>query len=682
MKRSLFIACLTLSVFLPATADESPRPDIIQRIYQYASTVDTSMASGNTTYSYTRFKLNVERKNPTLLLVPSVYAIAHSGQREYVGETYSRITIRHFGDYEAKQQLRITTVPHRWHTMKAVVKYLTPYIYNETVIEDYLLSPFNRKNRKFYQYTADTLREGTIHITYKPKRNNTQLVTGDALADPVTGQILKCSFAGEYDMVNFWLTLYMGRKGYQTLLPEKCNLRTRFRFIRSKVTGSYVAYYNLPQMLTDSIEDENDYEKMCFVRPDTLDQYSENLYKAMFAKQRDRDSARAASDGQTRKNNWVKKVMWDMIGDNLLNRVKTNFGMNNQGYIRLNPILNPLYMGYDHRRGFTYKFDLRFAYQFSSNSELSSRLKAGYAFKQKQFYYRIPVFLYYNKRRNGFIKLEIGNGNHIGSLSVRRDVEKEIPDTTGMNLPSFDLLNEFKQTDIRLMTNYELSDYVGLQFGALYQKRVAVNKAAFEALGYQWVYRSFAPLVQLQVRPWGWNGPTFTADYDRSIRSVFKSNTAYERLEFNAEYIHRLHKLKSVQMRVGTGFYTWKDKRAYFLNYENFQENNLPGGWNDDWSGEFELLRSDTYNTSEYYIRSNVTYESPLLLLSWIPKLGHFMEMERIYLSVLDVKNIHPYVEVGYGFTTRLFSCGMFVSNGKGNRVFGCKFGFELFRHW
>ena len=135
-------------------------------------------------------------------------------------------------------------------------------------------------------------------------------------------------------------------------------------------------------------------------------------------------------------------------------------------------------------------------------------------------------------------------------------------------------------------------------------------------------------------------------------------------------------------MRIGTGFYTWKDSKAYFLNYENFQENNLYGGWNDDWSGEFELLRSDTYNTSDYYLRANVSYESPLLMLSWLPWLGHYMEMERIYCSVLDVQNIHPYVELGYGFTTRLISCGFFVSNGRGNRSFGFKFGFELFRHW
>ena len=108
----------------------------------------------------------------------------------------------------------------------------------------------------------------------------------------------------------------------------------------------------------------------------------------------------------------------------------------------------------------------------------------------------------------------------------------------------------------------------------------------------------------------------------------------------------------------------------------------IPGGWNDDWSGGFELLRSDNYNASNYYIRANFTYESPLLLLSWLPLVGHYMETERIYFSALDVRNAHPYLELGYGFTSRVVSVGFFVSNGKNNRSVGCKFGFELFRHW
>lgn len=682
MKRNLTICLLALTLTTPIWAAESPDTGLIYRIFRYASTVDRSDMADSVSFAYNRFRFSIDRKDPTLLLVPSVYTIAHSGEREYVGESYSRVTFHNQRGFYAEPVLRFTTVPRQHHTMMVLAKYLTPNIYNETVIEDYLLSPFNRGNRRYYRYSVSDNGNGLAEVFFMPRRKNTQLVNGDAIVEISTGRVISCSFSGEYDMINFWLTIEMGRDGWRSLMPKKCVLRSRFRFIRNKINGRMVAYYDLPKILPDSLEEDYDYQKMCLVRPDTLESLEQSIYDKAFIAKQVSDSIQQIKAGMLPKNNWVKTVLWDMIGDNVLNHVKTHFGLNNQGYMRLNPILNPLYMGYNNNKGFIYKFDLRFSYQFNNNTEFSTRLKAGYAFKQHQFYYRLPVFLYFNKRKNGYFQIEVGNGNHIRNQSVRRDIELQQPDTTGLNLPNFDLLNEFKQNDFRFIFNYNFHSRLGFQIGSLYQRRVALYKQPFEALRWEWKYSSFAPFVELQIRPWGWAGPVFTADYDRSIKGILKSNTGYERFELNADYIHRIHKLQSIQMRIGTGFYTWKDSKAYFLNYENFQENNLYGGWNDDWSGEFELLRSDTYNTSDYYLRANVSYESPLLMLSWLPWLGHYMEMERIYCSVLDVRNVHPYVELGYGFTTRLISCGFFVSNGHGNRSFGFKFGFELFRHW
>ena len=82
-------------------------------------------------------------------------------------------------------------------------------------------------------------------------------------------------------------------------------------------------------------------------------------------------------------------------------------------------------------------------------------------------------------------------------------------------------------------------------------------------------------------------------------------------------------------------------------------------------------------------MRANITYESPLMTLAWIPWAGRFMEKERIYVNALTVKGLHPYMEYGYGFATRLFSTGIFVSqkNGKFDGI-GFRFGVELFRQW
>ena len=107
--------------------------------------------------------------------------------------------------------------------------------------------------------------------------------------------------------------------------------------------------------------------------------------------------------------------------------------------------------------------------------------------------------------------------------------------------------------------------------------------------------------------------------------------------------IINMSRRRSLSLRLGSGFYTQKGDHWYFVDYTNFRYNNLPGGWNDDWAGEFELLNSGWYNASDYYVRSNVTYESPALFAAWLPWVGRFIENERYYVNALMVRHLHPY---------------------------------------
>lgn len=677
---SLLLALGCILFAMPAHAIKKNKLSLLRSIHTYGTTIDTSNVFQSTSYAYTKANIRVERRNVTLKLVPSAYVVTRGKEREFLSENYSRVKVWGLNDYKVEPLLRISTIPHSKRPMPNFSKFLTPDIYDETIVANSLLSPFYPSNFRFYIYKIEPLANDTVNITFKPKRKSTQLVRGNAKVDQLTGRIISVNFKGEFDMTQFWVSMEMNQHGFQSLFPKKCEGLFLFKFCGNNVSGHYKNYMGLPEVLRDTvINTDNAASLMERVRPECLNENEQGIYARKIEKIK-QDSLQAAQDSTSHKRKWVKNVLWDVVGDNVLNRVKSNFGMNNRGYVRLNPVLNPLYMGYDHRRGFTYKIDVRASYQLNDNSEISGRFKGGYTFKQKQFFFRLPIYYYFNRHMNGYWKFEIGNGNHISNQSVRRDIMKS-PFITPVMVDA-DLLNDFKQTDTRLVLNYDISPVFGFQIGALYQLRRAVNHDTFHKLGWKAIYSSFAPIVELQVRPWGWDGPIFSANYDRAIKGVMKTNTSYERIETNAEYIHRINRLQSMQMRFGGGFYTMKSRQAYFLNYENFQENNIPGGWNDDWSGEFELLRSDTYNTSDYYVRANFTYESPLLLLSWLPLVGHYMEMERIYLSTLDASGIHPYIELGYGFTTHLFSIGFFVSSGQGNRSVGCKFGFELFSKW
>jgi len=680
---NIYIRCFTVILIILYTtisvkASDKARPDkmLLDRIFKYEGSIDTVNIPKYSAYSYTKYSLFVKKRNITLLAVPTMWSVAHGGKRRYLGETYEKINFKGFNNYNVEKITELSTIPHNRNTMTTVLKYLTPEIYSPTIFNGDILSPFNSGNRVYYKYLVTFLLNGTAKIDFKPKMNNTQLIKGQALVDYNSGKIISASMKGEYDMVNFSLEINMGEDGIKSLLPTDVKLLCRFRFFGNVTEGQFQAFYGLPQLVSDSIKNQKDI--LAQVRPVPLTSEESLLYKIDEETNARKDSV--DSTDVNRNENKIKKVLWDIVGDNVVNRIKSNFGKNNEGYLKINPILNPLYMGYDHRRGFTYKVDVRLNYMFTPNSLLSTRFRAGYSFKQKQLYYTVPIIFWYNKRKNGFLEFEFGNGNWISNSKVLDKAQQVLGDSIINNHAK---MIYFKDRYIKFVNNYDFNDYIGLQAGVIFHNRLAVDKVGYKLAGMPEGYISVAPLVELQYRPLGWNGPSVAIDYERGIKGFLGGEINYERMEFDAQWKLKLKRLESLQMRLGSGFYTLKGEHTYFLDYSNFRENHIPGGWNDDWSGEFELLNSNKYNDSKWYARANVTYENQLLFCAHIPVLGHFIEMERIYASILGSQDCKPYIELGYGFTTRLFSMGVFLSNDSGQvKEFGCKFGFELFRHW
>ena len=202
-----------------------------------------------------------------------------------------------------------------------------------------------------------------------------------------------------------------------------------------------------------------------------------------------------------------------------------------------------------------------------------------------------------------------------------------------------------------------------------------------KTLGLPTDYRSFAPVLTLKLRPWQ-KGPLFVLDIERGIKGIWKSNIGFERWELDGVWKIPMRSLSLLNIRVGGGFYTDKST-SYFVDYANFRDNNIPGGWDDDWTGQFQLVDSKWYNESDYYVRTNLSYESPLLMATWLPLVGRYIETERIYLSGLLLSQKDPYTEVGYGLTNRYFSAGLFASFLGGKFwEFGGKISVELFRKW
>lgn len=669
---SMFVFHTNASAF---TGWDSKDSLVMKKLFSYQDSLRDDI-NGLSMNVYTRFRVYTEKKNKLLLTVPSMYSLARRKNIHYAGETYSKLTFTDVDQYELKKQLSVGTIPRYKNVFPTITEMFTPDLYEVTIFNDHILSPFNRTNMILYRYGITRFSDNRVEVVFRPRKYNTQLIAGKAIVDEHTGRIISVDFFGEYDMIRFEVNAVMNKEGPLSLLPNSLDVNATFNYLGNKINGSHHVEYNLPLSLPDTIENSHDLALMEKVRPTLLPAYEERMYYLQDSINRARDSVRIPN----KKSPLWRRILWDSIGSNILNRIKGNFGNNDQGYFRLSPIFNPLYLGYNPKRGFTYKSKIRANYRFTAEKEIALNARLGYTFKYHQFYFRLPVRYTFRESKHGYVEVEVGNGNRIYNSSIIDKMKEEgIDSVTWMK----DNLDYFKDMYTKMFANYDLSEKLSIGGGFTFHRRTAVDRKVFDEVNKPSAYHSLAPKVETQFRPWGWKGPIFTVYYEQGIKGLGKSDMNYGRLESDAIWQLRFPRLRSLSMRLGGGAYTMKDKNCYFLDYENFREDNMPGGWNDDWTGEFQLLSRTYYNYSDFYVRANMTYESPLMLISRIPIVGKIIEMERIYVSYLVAKSLYPYSEWGYGFTNRLFSIGLFVAT-KNMKYdgFGCRIGFELFRDW
>lgn len=678
MDKRVWLVILTLAwLSIKAVAQPNERKDIrlLNRIYNYIQQVDTAQLANTDTYTYRKLNLKVVRRNITLFPIPTMYRIAHSKNREYIEENYEHIHHRSAYNIDIKRIAHISTIPQQKETMTTLQKFLTPKFYEETIFGNNVLSPFHRNNNLYYTYQIKIIHDQLVEIHFYPKVKNTQLVEGYAFVDATTGRIIKGALQGEFDMISFTLIYTMPTEGNVPIFPIRCELNTKFKFMGNVISAQSLAVYGTKDTIQNRVTLDRAFAFIDSVRKDSLTLHEQALYQKHF-EELTSDSLIA----KTQKRSWAKRFFWDVLGDNLLNKISSSYGDGAQGEVHINPIFNPLYMGYSGHKGYYYKFDIRSTYRFDDTRYLYGRIKAGYSFKQRQLYYTIPFEYHFNKKHNGYIKMQFGNGNWISNGLLKDELVEKMPDTTAYDISR---ASYFRDLHLSLESSYDLSQHFTLQGGIIIHRRTAVEQHLYAQALLPISYTSVAPKAEIIWRPTGRSHPVINAAYERSIRGFLKADIAYERWEFDMQHIVALNRLRFLSFRTGCGFYTLIDGSKNFLDYTNFRDNNIPDGWYDEWTGEFNLLPTHWYNLSRYYVRGNMTYETPLLSLSHLPLIGHYIEKERIYANVLCVTHLHPYTEIGYGFTTRWASIGIFMAhrNGRYDGI-GIKLGLELFRQW
>ena len=644
---------------------------ILPRIYAYPQ-YHQPYTDSITDNIYIKLRFNVEKRNATLWLIPTMYSLAKD-ERQYIRETYSKFLYTNEHDFDIISQVKSGTIRHNRNAMPTLVDLITPKIYDESLFEGHILSPFHKANKRLYKYRQNiNSADGTTRIDFTPKLYNTQLLNGYAIVETETGRILRTVFNGEFDMINFRTELNYSNQGGRFITPWRSSTAASFKFAGNRISANLTSMHNCKAELPDSILWAEGKATMDTLRPIPLTVEEEELYE----KTEDYfPTPPAPEDTITKKPNFFKKIFWDTIGETLVTPIRAE---SEQTYFRLSPIIDPLAIRYSDSKGFSYKMKLRFQYTFSPHRYLTFNPYFGYNFKIKQIFFDAPLRMTYNPKRNGYAELTMGNGNRISNSTVAELIKEEFGDT--LDFTNMDM-NKFKNTYIRAYNNIMLFDWLDIETGLVFHRRSAVNKAMMTRYNMPTVYTSFAPMMGIKILPWE-KGPLFTFTWERGFDKVFSSNISYERWESDAQWKIKMPGLRLLNLRAGYGTYSHREQN-YFVDFDNFQETNLPDGWNDDWTGDFQLLNGSEFNRSDYYIRANASYESPLMIATWLPYVGKYIEKERFYINSVLLERTRPYYEIGYGFTNRYISVAAFASFKNSHfQNTGFKFDFELFRRW
>lgn len=663
---------------------------------------------------YLRYLLETKtkRKGWVMHYIPNLSKI-EKGEHVYLGERHVKFSRRTTGEMDWKNIAYFGTMPRTSGLDYAEIDRFNLSIYSTNLFSDRVLSPLHIRNRRYYKYSCKkTFKEEgekRMRIKVTPRFHNTQLVEGTIDVDLRSGAVRMLTFNYRYNLMDYSLTAYMGREGLSSLLPERISVDSKISLLGNKMhwlmegKTSYVfepademqplkkvkSYdqTHLYQMRIDTTAMRSDKAYFDSIRPYPLTEQENLVYqKALHI------DTLTLSDTLEKRKPILSEEAQDFLFD------KHDFRLGKSGRMKLPAIVTPSMVQWSRSKGLMLQTKLGLGFNFPRGQQLQLGGQVGYNFKQRRVYWKVPLVILVAPRVDAKFGFEMGNNNDMYSSDQADDVRKKMEHITAYDslINVFDNYKFYYYRDSYVRGQFSISPIAGLNLsvGANFHHRSLVdwNNVAAES-GMQRNINSFSPRIHLEWTPairYYWkNGrrvllnsdfPTFMLDYERGIK-IYNCHSEYERWEMDVKYKRDLYALRSLYLRLGAGLYTNRGT-SYFLDYEYFRDNNMPSGWEDDMSGQFQVLDSRWYNESKYYLRCCAAFESPMLLVSRIKYLSRAIKKERIYCNLLSVQSLVPYGEVGYGLSTHVVDVGAFLGMAKNQVNFGFKFSLRLFEEW
>ncbi|MBE6247384.1 MAG: hypothetical protein E7110_08335 [Bacteroidales bacterium] len=557
---------------------------------------------------------------------------------------------------------------------------LNPY---SQYIYGYIYSPLAYKSGKYYDFNVDSTwveNGSTFHkISFVPTLQSYKFITGHMVVSSRNWSVREMHFNGRMEFIEYEASFYMGNESApDEFLPRKISMTTDVNILGTALRGDYSSVINYekiaPRRITTGVSDgreELDLTLLYNHEVDTLSSLARQIVSF-----RDSLSREESGNSQTKEEVVGKKrdrgSSRGAFGKFMVRN--HSLDLREVGELRFSPIVSPILFHYSTSHGLSYTQKLRYMKSLSNDKYFALQPRIGYNFKYNEFYWGMQGEINYAPRRLGKVFMDVGNDNKLFARSKEAQTDS-ISET----------MNGFRSSYAMVGHKVEIANGFTISTNVALRQYIEIHNSTNR-------YTAFVPEVELQYTPHQYyymdgdrktylysRYPTFTLNFAHAFKGVMSSTTRYNRLEFDMQQKVAVGPMHTLHYRVGFGlFYDYE--HLYFAQFNNLKRNILPEGWEDDIGGSFHLLNTVQYNEIDKYLRANVKYDAPLLLVPTLLRNVKYITKERLYCNMLLVDVMDPYVELGYGIGTNIFNVGLFWGGEvtKWDKV-GIKFTFEIF---
>lgn len=635
-------------------------------------------------------------------LIPNFVLHNRNGD-EGVFEVMSDLRFKHPNTYTADIKQLSTTFSQKKLDEMLPSSLVHLNVYNEMSSNERFFMPLREESKKYYRYELKrTFAENgvTFHtVSFTPIYKSPKLLEGTVVLEEGTWRVMQFVCEGVDLASEFSIELYMGNTASTNMLPVNAVIHQKFSYLGNIVTNRCLVNIdyrliqlkenrpkrqifnisNLYKVRLDSVPLVNDPSFWEKERKIPLQLKERDIIDEFVLQQEQKRQEEQAKDTLSKKNNaadWAKSMV-----------MSSRYKFKNTS-ISYSGIINPFLLSYSSFDGLSYRQKIGVNYELKRQSSIEMKAFVGYLFKRKELLTDFTTAWNYNPTHMGKLSLSVGNGNKTYSSIFLEEVQDSLINS-GLKLDDLDF-EYYNDYYFRLHNTIEVTNGFTVGTGLDYHiRKAADNKldnldtpssiAMFNTNNDEItkMYRRqkiFAPVVTLTWTPEQYYRferrqkiyvrspyPTVKLQFSKGFRGVLGSTSGYNRVELDVSQNIQLDLMKSIHYHIGMGFFS-NQKSEYFTDFAFFSKRNFPETWDDGIGGVFNLLDRRFYNASDTYIQNHIMYESPFLILNFVPVISKGVVSERLYLSHLYNPYIRSYTEAGYGIGNKFFNAAVFGS--------------------